>query len=163
MFLGQKLALKVDQLGIVVPELEGTMDAYFANFGVRFQVFEVDETISQFSGSTRRFRVRFGLGQLTSLSIELIQPVSGRTIHQEFLKQKGPGVHHLGFYTLNLNAARRKLDNRRYKVLMTGRIDGVAEFAYYDAHDMHSIIEPLKLSTQLPAFLARHASTYPEI
>jgi hypothetical protein len=47
--------------------------------------------------------------------------------------------------------------------LMSGQIDGVAEFAYYDAHDMHSIIEPLKLSTKLPAFLARHASTYPEI
>jgi len=86
MFLGEGLALSVDQLGIVVPELEKAMDAYVVNFGVRFQVFEVDDTMSQFSGSTRRFRVRFGLGQVGGLSIELIQPVSGRTIHQEFLK-----------------------------------------------------------------------------
>ncbi len=163
MFLGQRLALKVDQLGIVVPELETAMDAYVVNFGVRFQVFEVDDARSQFSGSSRRFRVRFGLGQLEGLSIELIQPVSGRTIHQEFLKQNGAGIHHLGFYTLNLNAARRKLDNRGYKVLMEGRIDGVAEFAYYEAHDLHCIVEPLKLSSQLPAFLARNASIYQKI
>jgi hypothetical protein len=163
MFLGQRLSLKVDQLGIVVPELETAMDAYFENFGVRFQVFEVDETICQFSGSTRRFGVRFGLAQLGSLSIELIQPVSGRTVYQEFLKQNGAGIHHLGFYTLRLSAARKKLDNRGYTVLMEGRIDGVADFAYYKAHDLHCIVEPLELSGQLPAFLARNASIYPEI
>jgi len=50
MFLGKRLALKVDQLGIVVPELETAMDAYVVNFGVRFQVFEVDDAMSQFSG-----------------------------------------------------------------------------------------------------------------
>jgi 4-hydroxyphenylpyruvate dioxygenase-like putative hemolysin len=163
MFLGQRLALTVDQLGIVVPELEKAMDAYVVNFGVRFQVFEVDDTMSQFSGSTRRFRVRFGLGQVGGLSVELIQPVSGRTIHQEFLKHARAGIHHLGFYTLDLKATRRKLDNRGYKVLMEGRIDGVAEFAYYEAHDLHCIVEPLKLSSQLPAFLACHSSIYPKI
>jgi len=63
MLLGQRLVLTADQLGIVVPELETAMDAYVVNCGVRFQVFDVDDTLSQFSGSTRRFRVRFGLGQ----------------------------------------------------------------------------------------------------
>jgi hypothetical protein len=39
----------------------------------------------------------------------------------------------------------------------------VTWFACYPAHNLHSIAEPLKLSAQLPAFLAHCASTLPEI
>jgi hypothetical protein len=102
------------------------------------------------------------LGQFGGLSIELIQPVSGRTIHQEFLKGNGPGIHHLGFYVLSLNAARKKLDSQGYAVLMEGRINDVAEFAYYWAHDLHCIVEPLRLSGRLLAFLDEHSRIYPQ-
>lgn len=163
MFWGHPLGLQVDQLEIIVPDLNAAMDGYVRSFGTCFQVFEVDQTESRFSRSTRRFRLRFGLAQLGGLSIELIQPVSGGTIHKEFLKRHGPGIHHLGVYTLDLSAARRKLDQRGYKLLMEGRIEQVAEFAYYEARDLHCIVELLELSARLPAFLACRASCYPPI
>ena len=34
---------------------------------------------------------------LGSVEMELIQPVSGPTIYQDFLVKKGEGLHHIGF------------------------------------------------------------------
>src|SRR5688572_850555 len=47
----------LDQLGILVPDLEAAMDGYIASLGVTFQVFEVDESTSAFSGSSSHFRI----------------------------------------------------------------------------------------------------------
>ena len=42
----------LDQIGIVVPDLNAAMDGYIATLGVAFQVFDVDQTTSSFSGSS---------------------------------------------------------------------------------------------------------------
>src|SRR5262245_23149644 len=93
----------VDQLGIIVPTLEDAMNGYADMLGVVFSVFEVNETNSRFSGSSPAFRTRFAIAQAGLLSVELIEPVAGTTIHSEHLKNSGPGVHHLGFYVRSLS------------------------------------------------------------
>src|ERR1041385_2695459 len=65
---------RVDQLAILVPDLEAAMDAYIANMGVTFGVFEANETTSTFSGSSERFSIRIAVALVGFLSIELIQP-----------------------------------------------------------------------------------------
>jgi methylmalonyl-CoA/ethylmalonyl-CoA epimerase len=152
--------LRVDQIGIVVADLEAAMDGYVATFGTAFYVFEVDETMARFSGSSATFRTRFALGQAGGTSIELIQPRAGTTIHSTFLERHGPGLHHLGSYTLSLGASAAQLDRRGYARLMDGAIPGLAEFAYYQAPDLCAIVEPLQLSPRMPLFLARHARRY---
>ena len=151
----------IDQIGILVPDLEAAMDGYVATLGVTFQVFEVDETTSAFSGSSSHFRIRFGVAQIGLSSLELIQPVSGTTIHSEHLKTRGPGIHHIAIYVPSLTTARKRLERRGYKALMEGRIRRVGKFAYYEAPDMHCIIEPLQLSLGCPLFLAENAKLYP--
>jgi hypothetical protein len=42
----------LDQIGIVVPDLNAAMDGYIATLGVAFQVFDMDQTTSSFSGSS---------------------------------------------------------------------------------------------------------------
>ena len=53
------------------------------------------------------------------------------------------------------------LSSRGYKKILEGKIDRVSEFAYFDAGEMHCIIEPLHLSSELPLFLAEHGQSYP--
>jgi hypothetical protein len=66
----------------------------------------------------------------------------------------------LGLVVPHLEAA--MLDSQGYPVLMEGRINDVAEFAYYWAHDLHCIVEPLRLSGRLLAFLDEHSRIYPQ-
>jgi hypothetical protein len=150
----------LDQLGIIVPDLNAAMDGYIATLGVAFQVFEVDETTSSFSGSSAAFQLRFAVALIGLSSIELIQPVSGLTIYSEQLKTRGPGIHHIGVYVPDLEAAAQGLKQRGYQALMQGQIQGLGRFAYFEASDMHLIIELLQLSLALPLFLAEHAAWY---
>ena len=145
---------------IVVPDLNSAMDAYIAALNVGFSVFEVDETGSVFSGSSESFRLRIGVGSLGATAIELIQPVSGETIHSRFLAEKGPGLHHMGFWVASLRNATKHLEGLRYKSLMEGSIHGLARFAYYESAQLHCIIEPLEVELGFPVFLARHATVY---
>ena len=81
---------RVDQIGVLVPDLKTAMDAYVATLGAKFRVFEANERNSTFSGSSQEFRLRFAVALVGMLSIELIQPVSGITLHSEHLASRGP-------------------------------------------------------------------------
>ena len=151
---------RLDQLGLVVPDLKPAMDGYISTLGVTFQVFEVDESNSSFSGSSAAFRLRFGIALMGLSSIQLIQPVAGETIYSDHLRTRGPGMHHIGVYVTSVDAASDELRQRGYSKLMAGHIDRLGRFAYFDAPDLHTIVEPLQLSIGLPCFLAEKSCTY---
>ena len=153
---------RVDQIGVIVPNLEAAMDAYLATLGVPFAVFEVDQSTSAFSGSSPRFQIRIAIALAGALTIELIQPVSGVTLYSKHLETHGPGIHHLGFHVDNLAKAKKSLTARGYRPILEGKIRGLGKFAYLEAPDMHCILEPLQLSLSLPLFLAKNAMRYPE-
>ncbi len=151
---------RVDQIGIIVPDLTHAMDAYLATFGAPFAVFEVSETNSAFSGSSERFRLRIAVALAGAVSVELIQPVSGTTLHSRHLETHGPGLHHLGTHVTSLAKAGKGLAAQGYRPVLEGWIRGLGKFAYYEAPDLHTIVEPLQLSLSLPLFLAKHATWY---
>jgi len=151
---------RVDQIGLIVPRLEPAMDAYIATFGVPFQVFEVDETTSVFSGSSPRFRIRIAVALAGAVSVELIQPVSGVTLYSERLLSHGPGIHHLGFYVDSLAKSKKAMAGRGCRVILEGSIRGLGKFAYLEAPDTHCVLEPLQLSAAFPLFFAKHATAY---
>jgi hypothetical protein len=150
----------IDQLGIVVPKLEDAMNAYAGILVGVFFVFEVNETNSRFSGSSSAFRTRFAVAQVGVTSVELIEPVAGRTIHSEYLKNSGPGVHHLGLYVRSLSRSTGHFRKKGYTAVMEGEIGGLGKFAYFNAPNTHSTIEALQLSLAWPVFLAKHATRY---
>ena len=158
--LGGFFGGQVEQVALLVPNLEAAMDGYIGSLNVAFSVFEVTEANSAFSGSSAQFRVRIAVAQAGLLSIELIQPAGGTTIYSQHLETRGPGLHHLGVYVSDLTAAKSGLAARGYRAILDGRIEGLSEFAYFEAPDMQCIVEPLHLSLGLPLFLARRAKRY---
>jgi catechol 2,3-dioxygenase-like lactoylglutathione lyase family enzyme len=154
------LPAHLDQIALVVPDLEAAMDGYIDKLGVTFGVFEADESMSQFSGSSSRFRIRIAVALAGLLSIELIQPVSGQTLYSTHLATHGPGLHHLGLYVADLAEARKSFAGPDYRCVLEGRIHGLGEFAYFEAPDLHCVFELLQLSLSLPLFLAGHAQWY---
>lgn len=155
------LRLSPHHAGIVVADLAPAMDSWHKNLGLSFWVFEVNETNSRFSGSGEAFRVRFAFGLMGASGLELIQPVQGETIYSRYLTERGPGLHHLGFLVLDLGASKSQLESSGCQLLMEGSISGLGDLAYYRAQDGHCIIEPLRLSIDLPVFLAKRAESYP--
>jgi hypothetical protein len=69
-----------------------------------------------------------------NLQIELIQPVDGRGLHEEFLTAHGPGAHHLGFMVEQLDDALAAAAGTGFAEAMSGQF-GSLRFAYVDTFD----------------------------
>jgi len=75
--------------------------------------------------------LRIAEGGMGGIGIELIQPLKGRSIYDEFLEEKGEGVHHLCYHVDDLDKATAEMASKGFKVLQTGATTG-ARWAYYD-------------------------------
>ena len=80
-----------------------------------------------FSGKTVRgepsdydMDLRIGRGDIGGTKIELIQPLKGRSIYDEFLEEKGEGLHHLAFMVDDVDAEIADLEKSGFKVIQTG-------------------------------------------
>jgi len=85
-----------------------------------------------------------GMGQA---GIELIQPLKGDSIYDEFLEKKGEGVHHIAFLVNDLDKEIAEMAERGFKVLQTGgrESEGIAlgKWAYFDTDKVGGVVTEL--------------------
>ncbi len=121
-----------EQMGFVVRSIDESIRIYSAMFGVTFPVIIVPEYFNRtYRGEKEDFRIKVALGRLGAMEIELIEHLEGRTIHLDFLQQRGGGLHHLGFEVADFDEALRTLQSRGIGILQSGERTG-ARFAYMD-------------------------------
>lgn len=75
---------------------------------------------------------RLSLARIGSISIELVQPVSGISPQREFLDTKGEGINHIGFIVDDLEEETNKLVKKGFKVISSGAFSGGGGFAYFN-------------------------------
>ena len=122
------------QIGVVVRNIDETLKFYenFFGFGP-FEIREVDYPTATYHGSTACYRGKRAFFYLGPIQIELIELRDGKTIHEDFLREKGEGVQHIAFEVSNLEEAKRKAGEAGLKVTQSfTRPDG-SGFAYLDS------------------------------
>jgi catechol 2,3-dioxygenase-like lactoylglutathione lyase family enzyme len=89
-------------VGYVVDDVEANAEKYRRSLGIenfRIYNFTPDNVWAEeekLPGCT----LRIAIGSIKNeVKIELIQPIAGDTPHARFLREKGPGLHHIAFYT----------------------------------------------------------------
>jgi methylmalonyl-CoA/ethylmalonyl-CoA epimerase len=78
--------------------------------------------------------LRIARSDLGGLTVELIQPLKGRSIYDEFLEEKGEGLHHLAFMVDDFDAEVADMEKRGFKVIQTGAMPNT-KWAYLEAED----------------------------
>lgn len=88
----------VFQIGVVVKDLEKTMEFYTSTFGIGpWKTLEMERKEVMVRGKKSPYKVKMGFASFGPVELELIQLVSGRAIYSEFLEKGREGLHHLGF------------------------------------------------------------------
>ena len=66
--------------------------------------------------------------------LELIQSLAGPNIYENFLTAHGEGMHHVGIWVDDLDAAVKELQARGYAMIQSGRmgVHGDGGFAYFE-------------------------------
>jgi len=79
--------------------------------------------------------LRYADGGMGGIALELIQPLKGRSIYDDFLEDKGEGFHHLAFLVKDLDKETAEMEDRGFKVIQTGARPK-ARWAYFDTDKM---------------------------
>jgi hypothetical protein len=132
------------QIGVVVKDLEETVSRLSAyGIGPFEPKMPPADAQEEFRGQpfTAQGRVMIKAVQLGNVELELIQPVAGDSPHMEFLKEKGEGLHHLGFAVENVNQTAEDLQQKGASQMLTAKFNGVPAVAYMDLNIAGIIVE----------------------
>lgn len=136
----------VDQVGIVVADLEQALAAYTELWpGQRWSCYEHGpKTIPRmtYRGRPASYSFRAAFGTQTP-QVELIQPLDGPSHYDEWLEERGAGVHHLGFLVPSLADVRADMDAKGIEPVQDGAgfgLDGDGSFAYFDTSESLGVL-----------------------
>jgi methylmalonyl-CoA/ethylmalonyl-CoA epimerase len=121
----------VDQIGVVVRSVDATARAFGVFLGEdAFSVVEGEAPAILADGREINIHGKLAFAHLGPIQIELIEIIEGESVHVEFLKKNGEGIHHLGRYTGAFDRDIEKFRKLGVRVLQQGK--GMRRYAYLD-------------------------------
>ena len=148
----------VDQVAVVVRDLDAAMKRYAEQLGIGpWDVYTYGPHMLHtmtFRGENRPYVMKLALAFVGDTMYELIESLEGPNIYEEFLNERGEGLHHLGYYVDNIDDEIAEMAAKGYALLQSGRGFGVAgdgAYAYFDTErDLGCIVEAIERADALP-------------
>jgi methylmalonyl-CoA/ethylmalonyl-CoA epimerase len=131
---------EIFQIGVVVKDLDKTIDFLGAIGLGPFKIHEVYHPSAIVHGEKTAYRIRLAISQQGSVQLELIEYGSGNTIQKEFLDEKGEGLHHICFVVKNIDKTIEKFKAKGIEVLQSDRFVEGGGIAYVGTNIMGGII-----------------------
>jgi 4-hydroxyphenylpyruvate dioxygenase-like putative hemolysin len=82
---------------------------------------------------------RIALAEAGPVQIELIQPLTGRSVYDEHLEKRGEGLHHVKFYYADCQKALQEFAAKGISVIQSGKFDE-DEHYYLDTEKYSGIL-----------------------
>jgi catechol 2,3-dioxygenase-like lactoylglutathione lyase family enzyme len=140
-------SMKITQIAVVVRDIEASLKTYTETLGWGpWSVFDYQPPLlhdTWVKGEPVEYRMIGAEASVDGLGFELIQPVSGPSIYQEFLDSHGEGVQHIACMKhseQDSSLVKEHWRSNGAEVLMSGRISDSIEFYYLDTAPMLKFI-----------------------
>jgi methylmalonyl-CoA/ethylmalonyl-CoA epimerase len=139
--LVQRLNLPaMSQIGVVVKDLKKTIEHYQNVLGLGpFVVPEISYCDTYYHGQPAQFSFKMGFCSLGTVELELVEPITPPTIYHDFLKERGEGIHHIGFDVKDMDEKIQICKEIGINVLQMGRTPA-GGFAYLDTDKVGGVI-----------------------
>ena len=105
---------KIDHIGIAVHSLEEAIPFYEKVMGLTCE--RIEEVASQ--------KVKTAFFSLGEVHLELLEPTTDDSPIAKFLESKGPGIHHLGLYTDNVEKQLEQAKTAGCRLINETPVDG---------------------------------------
>jgi len=135
--------MKITQIAVVVRDIEAALKTYTNTLGWGpWSVFDYKPPLlhdTWVKGERVEYRMIGAEASVDGLGFELIQPVSGPSIYQEFLDTHGEGVQHIACMKHSDQDSSLMKEHWRAhgaEVLMSGRIGESIQFYYLNTAPM---------------------------
>ena len=129
----------IAQIALVVRNLEETVEHWYRVLGVgpwHFYTY-ARRLVPRMTrrGLPADYQMRVALANAGAIRVELIEPIAGDTIYQEFIDQHGYGVQHLGILVDDMATALAQARAAGFTMTQDGAgfgPDGDGHYAYLD-------------------------------
>ena len=137
----------------VVRDVERTAAALAKSLGIRpWGVWTIEPAAGTVRGREASFTFRIALAAVGGASYELLAPLSGESVYDEHLAEKGEGFHHTCIAYASreaLQAAKAELTRRGRELVQSGDLGPGGEFCYFAVPETGALLE-LLYTTELP-------------
>jgi methylmalonyl-CoA/ethylmalonyl-CoA epimerase len=148
---------RIAQMAFVVADLEAAIERYSRVLGPSnwrcYTFAAANHAEAEYHGSPTDFSARLALND-QSPQLELIQPLGGESIHQDWLSEHGEGIHHVGVVVDSLEHEIGEMEDAGYPVIQSGSgfgVGGDGAYAYFDtADELGVIVEAFEPPESLP-------------
>lgn len=128
-----------DQVGFVVDDLDAFLELLERFFGLKgFEVIEyppedLKDPQTIYLGQPAKFRLLMAFKKIGNIEFEVVQPLEGDSVFSDFLKNHGPGLHHIRFTEKDFQVACADLQSSGIPLLAQGKgAHGASTWAYFD-------------------------------
>ena len=136
----------IAQVAIVVNDLDQTVENYWNTFGIgpwHFYTYKRPLlSMSRYHGTDVDNALRIALSYFGPTRIELIEALQGPSLQEDFIKEHGFGVQHLGLLVDDMAAAIKEATTKGFTVIQEGSgfgPDGDGHYAYLDTEERFGI------------------------
>ncbi len=142
----------INQVAIVVKDLVSVSENYWNILGIgpwtilNWEAPHVHDR--RYNGRPAWAREKIAIAQAGDVQLELVQPVEGDSIYQDWLDEHGEGLHHLNFLVDDVDAVAEILAEDGFPSIQSGRF-GTGErkgaYNYVDIKPLRTIWEPVHI------------------
>ena len=134
-------------LGVEVKDLDSALE-HFGKLGFtptsRPEVVAGSHSYMNFKmyGKTpeTEIKTRLRFVKKGSMLFELLQPLEGYSLHNEFQDEKSEGISHICFTVDDFDGEVDELVKQGFPVILSGETSGGSRFAYVDAREIGGLI-----------------------
>ena len=133
----------ITQIGLVVTDIEKSIDSYCTVFGMAHPIIivtdEFDFSKTQYRGNPSKARAKLAFFNMGQVQIELIQPDGLPSTWQEALDQSGESVHHIAFQIKDTPSVVHNLAEQGISVVQQGYYKG-GMYTYVDSASQLGVV-----------------------
>ena len=136
----------------VVNEVGKTAKSLADSLSIQWAVWTIEPIGCTVHGKDVPYSFKVAIAQIGDSNLELIEPLTGRSVYVEHLETKGEGFHHTCIFYPSRESARQARDElaaQGRQLIQTGDLGELGEFCYFHMPETDSVLELLYLS-ELP-------------
>ena len=133
------------QVAMVVRDMDAAVKKHWEVFGIGpWSIYTFDATKVKnyiYRGKPATHSCLIAVAWSGDTQLELMQPLTGYSIYDEFLDKHGEGLHHIKLYYKDVDKAAKDFEVRGYPVIQSGLFDEDQHYYLDTEKDFGYIIE----------------------
>jgi len=145
MVRSDSLLNNVIQIGIVVADVNTAIEGYRDILHIeRWNINQVDTAIGKGgnfhkNGKPVQAKAKIAWVNFGNVELELIEPQDQHSLYSDFLREHGPGIHHVMLGTSDYSTCLDHMDNQNIAAIGGGELQGT-RFQMFDTQELLGFI-----------------------